>query len=319
MKSSMQEVLGVLGTLVMLAGVPLALWAYERSRDESAGVRVIRLSGVMKDGVWTDEEVTAATYWRKTYRPATVVLRAGEEVLLRLSSADVTHGFYVPELGAGPVEVEPGHVVEVRLKGERPGEYTYYCTAVCGECHHFMRGTVIVLNPDGSRPEKQPRPTQCAHRQPSGEDRTGIPIVERGRHLFENAGCVGCHGPGGRGGVPNPNYIRDTVPALDVLAERMMLFEREDADKVVDLLAKRTDPTLLADRPPFPRYAGFLAQYNAVLDVIRKGSAAAKKDPAGPIPPLQMPTWGQQLSREDIDAVIAYLISEFRWEEEASE
>ncbi|MBI3181516.1 MAG: cytochrome c, partial [Myxococcales bacterium] len=111
-------------------------------------------------------------------------------------------------------------------------------------------------------------------------------------------------------------YLKDTVPALDELAERMMLFERGEAALVVGLIEQRADLTSLADRPPFPRYRGFLAQYGAIQQLIRNGKPAAKKDPAGPTPPLQMPAWGGQLSAEDIDGLIAYLIRQYPWDDE---
>jgi len=38
-------------------------------------------------------------------------------------------------------------------------------------------------------------------------------------------------------------------------------------------------------------------------------------DPEGPIPPLYMPSWEMHLSEKEINAVLAYLISEFPWED----
>jgi len=38
--------------------------------------------------------------------------------------------------------------------------------------------------------------------------------VARGRGVYERAGCAGCHGPGGTGGVPNPGSVEREVPAL---------------------------------------------------------------------------------------------------------
>lgn len=309
MRVGLQEVAGLVSTLAVLGGLPAAIVTYERGR--AAGpTRIVELTGVMKDGAWTDEEVTGATYWRKTYQPATVVLRVGEEVLLRLKSADVTHGFYVPDLGVGPVEVEPGHVVDVRLRADRPGEFIYYCTAVCGPCHHFMRGLVRVIG-DG-KPAVAAERRDCPHHASPPIFHS---LAERGAHLFATKGCANCHGEAGRGGVRNPNYVKDTAPALDVLAERMMLFDKTEADLIVNLIEKRADLHALANGPPFPTFARFLAQYDAVRGVIRNGNPAAKKDARGPAP-LQMPAWGDQISAEDIDAVIAYLIGRFRWEEE---
>ena len=133
-------------------------------------------------------------------------------------------------------------------------------------------------------------------------------ILGRGKWLFRQQGCFLCHGPEGQGGVANRNYVKDTIPALN-LAERMMLFEPEDVTAILDHMKRGSRLEALSDSPPVPRFNVFLAQYHSVQDVIRKGSVAGKKDPKGPTPPLKMPPWGQQLSDADIDAIVAYLLT----------
>ncbi len=134
-----------------LIGLPLGIAHYQRALVTRPDVRVIELTAVRADGVWTEERVQGWNYWRRTFRPATITLREGEEVVLRLTSADVTHSFSAPQLGVGPVEVEPGHVVEVRLKGTRPGKFMYMCTVTCGDRHFFMHGPIQVIARGESR------------------------------------------------------------------------------------------------------------------------------------------------------------------------
>lgn len=38
--------------------------------------------------------------------------------------------------------------------------------------------------------------------------------VARGAEVYARVGCAACHGPGGRGGVPNPGSLEREVPAL---------------------------------------------------------------------------------------------------------
>ncbi len=313
MKMLGHEALAGLCTLGVLVGVPWGLSHDRAQRPEDRELRVIALTGVKKDGAWTDEAVDGTNYWRKTFHPATVTLREGEEVLLRLSSADVRHGFYAPELGVGPVEVDPGHVVELRLKGARVGEFTYYCTVVCGHCHYGMRGIIRVL-PAGSPVEVAAPAPPCTHAL--SPPPPGATLVEQGAFLFSDKGCANCHGKGGSGGVKNPNYLAGTVPQNNLLAEKMRLFEREDAQSAIALLEKRADLDALQSAPPFKSYPQFLAQYHAVHDLILNGNRAGKKDPAGPVPPLNMPSWRHQVSDEDVNALVAYLISQYPWEPE---
>jgi len=139
-------------------------------------------------------------------------------------------------------------------------------------------------------------------------------VVERGKWLFRQKGCFLCHGPEGEGGIPNRNYIKDTIPRL-ALAEHMKLYEPEDVSAVLEQLKRGVRLDALEDSPPVPRFNVVLAQYHSIRDVIRKGNPAGKKDPKGPSPPLNMPRWIRELSDADIDAIIAYLLSAVPGEE----
>jgi mono/diheme cytochrome c family protein len=312
--SKVREWTGILVTVVGLIGIPLWVFAYNRSLDPP-DCRVIHLTGVMKDGVWTTEVVTSLNYGLKSFGAADIKLQKGEKVIFKLTSADVTHGFYVPDLGLGPVEVEPGHVVEIPFEAQKTGAFMYYCTTVCGDCHHFMRGFIQIVE-DGMIPAP-PRTVAaelCQHDAPPPPRQS--PLTDLGRDLFQRKGCVACHGESGRGGVPNPNYIKFTVPALDSLAERMYLYDPEDVETVIDLLEKNVDPKTLEDDPPFRRYNRFLAQYQSVSDMIRVGKPAGRRDTKGVHPPLNMPSWDAVLSPRDTDALIAYLLTQYPWEDE---
>jgi len=151
MRRHVHEFVAGFFVLATLIGLPLEISHYQRALLTRPGVKIIELTGVRWDGAWTEEPVQGWNYWRRTFHPATITLREGEEVVLRLMSADVTHGFSVPDLDVEPVEVEPGHVVEVRLKGTRSGKFPYACTMMCGERHFFMRGTIQVIGRDERR------------------------------------------------------------------------------------------------------------------------------------------------------------------------
>lgn len=133
-------------------------------------------------------------------------------------------------------------------------------------------------------------------------------LVERGAWLYRQRGCFLCHGEEGSGGIRNPNYVKGNIPALDTLAERLMLFDPEDVNLIVEQLERGRNLEALRDDPPVPRYEAFLAQYASVRDVIRKGNAAGKMHPKGPKPPLDMPR-NKDASDEDIRALVAYLLS----------
>ena len=145
--------------------------------------------------------------------------------------------------------------------------------------------------------------------------KAAVPFSERGKHVFDTMGCAACHGPEGSGGIENLNYVLGTVPPLNEMADRLMLFDPADAVAAVELLERGTALASLEQAPPFPDYGRFVAQYGAVVGVIEHGATAAKQDPSGITPPLQMPPWGDRLSDEDIRALMAYLIELYDWEE----
>lgn len=136
----------------------------------------------------------------------------------------------------------------------------------------------------------------------------------RGEVLFRIY-CMACHGEGAKGGVKNTNYVKETVPALDTLAERMFLEDREDAAKVADLLRQGVDITTMTPKLDVPHRGRVLAQYKAIRSVIEKGSLAGKEDPNGPEPLLHMPSWTEGLSQNEINEIISYLLTLYPWEQ----
>ena len=95
--------------------------------------------------------------------------------------------------------------------------------------------------------------------------------IEAGKQDFARFGCVGCHGTELQGGVPNPNAQGGEVPSL--------LHVADDYTK------------------------------DEVIAIIRDGKAPPLDNPAGPTPPLYMPSWKHVLSGEDINRVADYLWS----------
>ncbi len=108
-------------------------------------------------GIYTFEEVVGHNYWRRRPEVARPVVRVGEKVLFRLRSADVIHGFSIPELQVGPIYIEPGYVTEVRFEPKESGEYLIQCTYRCGGCHEEMFAVLEVLGPNGEPPPEEMR------------------------------------------------------------------------------------------------------------------------------------------------------------------
>jgi cytochrome c oxidase subunit 2 len=88
-----------------------------------------------------DAFVLAARY---TFYPE-LVLRAGEEYRIWVSSTDALHGFSI--VGGGQninLQIAPQHVYGGTFTPEKPGEYLIVCNEYCGLGHHAMKGRIVV-------------------------------------------------------------------------------------------------------------------------------------------------------------------------------
>jgi cytochrome c oxidase subunit 2 len=101
-----------------------------------------------------DLEVRVLAYqwgWEFRYPGSNVTTRSrlvipvDTDVRFVLSSEDVIHSLFVPELGIKQ-DVFPGHETVARTRATRTGEYRLYCAELCGAGHARMDGTVDVRN-----------------------------------------------------------------------------------------------------------------------------------------------------------------------------
>jgi cytochrome c oxidase cbb3-type subunit 2 len=278
----------------------------------SGDARTVTLTGVADPGVWTEDEIELGYRGPATVAPARVILHEGEDVLLILKSADVTHRFYSPELGLGPIEVYPGRPRTVRFRAPAAGNYEFFCTSLCGHCHYSMRGSVRVVAADAKpvlETETEIAPHHCAY---VGDLPNRVSVVAKGEAIFRRMQCGECHGAAGRGGVENVNALpTGKVPALERLAESLMFWGPREGDvsTIVDLLGEGVDPRSARRHAPFAHYDEFLEQYDLFHQIVLEGRFTPPKDPAGPEPPLQMPAFQARLRPDEIDAVLAYLLS----------
>jgi len=75
-----------------------------------------------------------------------MVIPTKTRVLVRGTSRDVIHSFWIPRLN-GKRDVVPGRVQTLRLEADRPGIYAGQCTEFCGLSHANMRMELVALDP----------------------------------------------------------------------------------------------------------------------------------------------------------------------------
>lgn len=138
-----------------------------------------------------DTVVIAHQWWWEYHYPQSGVITAnelhmpdGKEWLLKLTSADVIHDFWVPDLGA-KVDTIPGRVNYLWIQPQRNGTYLGTCAEFCG-AEHAMMGIRVIVEP----------PAQFAAWEQSQLRVPAQPIGQTaldGARLFESMTCTNCH------------------------------------------------------------------------------------------------------------------------------
>ncbi|MPY94919.1 MAG: cytochrome c oxidase subunit II [Acidimicrobiia bacterium] len=129
-------------------------------------------------------------WWEVRYRKEGVTtanelhVPVGRPIALRLTSADVIHSFWVPELG-GKLDLLPDGTNTLVLQADQPGEYRGECAEFCGLQHARMRITVV------AEPAEQFASWAAAQQQPAAEP-AGV-AARRGQELFLGGDCATCH------------------------------------------------------------------------------------------------------------------------------
>ncbi len=73
---------------------------------------------------------------------------AGRQVLIHLTTRDVIHSFWIPNLRVKQ-DTLPGHMIPVWFDAQKPGTYPWVCAELCGWGHYTMQAKVIVHPKEG--------------------------------------------------------------------------------------------------------------------------------------------------------------------------
>ena len=120
-------------------------------------------------------------------------LPVNKQVLLKMTSTDVIHSFWVPEFRVKQ-DLVPGRTTELRITPTILGDqYKVRCAEICGTSHAYMENPVIVVEDidfDAWVVVQQAIAAEAAQ-TPEG----------RGRALVAANGCAACHSIDGSTGV----------------------------------------------------------------------------------------------------------------------
>ncbi|MFQ5945850.1 MAG: cytochrome c oxidase subunit II [Anaerolineae bacterium] len=107
----------------------------------------------------------------------------GRPIRLSLTSTDIIHSFWVPQLG-GKRDLIPGRENALTFNVQVPGEYVGQCAEFCGISHANMR--LLVVAERAEEFEAWAERMAAPPAEPTDE-------AARGRQAFLASGCVACH------------------------------------------------------------------------------------------------------------------------------
>lgn len=108
-----------------------------------------------------------------------LVLPVNKQVLLRLTSVDVIHSFWVPEFRVKQDAI-PGGFRELRITPKTLGEYQMVCSEMCGQQHAYMTAPVKVLE-------------SIEFDQWIASVQVPTDPIARGEYWYRTQGCASCH------------------------------------------------------------------------------------------------------------------------------
>ncbi|MBI3743993.1 MAG: cytochrome c oxidase subunit II [Chloroflexi bacterium] len=239
------------------------------------------------DGESVKVEVVGHQWWWEFRYPELGIATAnelnvptGKVIKIDMLSGDVVHSFWIPKL-AGATDVFPNRLTQMWFIADDVGTYYGQCKELCGVEHALMRMRVVARTPTDfdtwAASQKSPPPAPA----PGS-------LAAQGQQVFATHGCLLCHttsgpeAPGTQEGREKGYESGQSVfpgPNLTYFATRDS-FAGSVRDRTEDNLREwLTDP-----------------------DAVKPGNHMAQLAPAYQNPDLK-------LSKQDIDALIAYLMS----------
>jgi cytochrome c oxidase subunit II len=162
-----------------------------------------------------------------------LVMPVGTKVLLRETSRDVIHSYWIPALN-GKRDSVPGRIHTLRLEADKPGIYAGQCTEFCGLSHANMRMEAVALSKEDFA--KWVANQQAPYVAPAKDT-----LAKQGEEIFLNQ-CVRCHQVNGLTradgtpaiAAPDENVWSGAAPNLSHLMSRNTF-----AGAMFDLLSKQ--------------------------------------------------------------------------------
>lgn len=233
----------ILGTIIFLATMGYLAYALtrKRARDENrqGGTKVVIIFGMIlpalvllvlfvlntnvlsqvsapgEDEASVVINISGRQWWWEVHYPDQqfytaneIRIPVGQPVLLKLTTEDVIHSFWVPELH-GKMDLIPNRVNNFWIQADRAGTYVGECAEYCGTQHAKMLFRVVAQ-------EQEEFDSWLAQMQQPAAVPQGD-TMQRGLEVFLEANCIQCHA------IQGTNATGELGPDLTHLASRQTI------------------------------------------------------------------------------------------------
>jgi cytochrome c oxidase subunit 2 len=206
----------IIATIVILSVFLVGSYTTGRSLYSASDEQALTIK-ITGQQWWWDVEYDVEPASRIVHTANEIHIPVGHPVKFRLTSTDVIHSFWVPNLN-GKKDLIPGHEIVLTFQADRAGEYRGQCAEFCGYQHAHMAFSIVAEPPD--KFYEWMNQQQASSFAPS--DETAL----RGQQLFLSSPCVMCHTVRGTdaGGTVAPDLThlmsRKTIAAGTLLNSR---------------------------------------------------------------------------------------------------
>jgi cytochrome c oxidase subunit 2 len=170
-------------TVVTLVAIGVVTFAADRGVHSPSGPGALTVDVTGRQW-WWDFQYRDVSPNDFVSSPNELRIPIGVPVVLRVTSRDVVHSFWVPNL-RGKRDLIPGIVTHTWLQADAAGVYRGQCAEFCGHQHAKMALQVVAEPMDEFLAwiQRQRQPA----RQPSSDEE------RRGQNVFMQAPCATCH------------------------------------------------------------------------------------------------------------------------------
>ena len=127
-----------------------------------------------------------------------IVVPINKKIRFLLTSNDVIHAWWVPELGVKQDAI-PGYINDTWAEINVPGVYRGQCAELCGQDHGFMPIVVIAkTEAEYKQWVAEQKAGASAAAAAAGRDWTRDDLMAKGQEVY-NRTCIACHQANGEG------------------------------------------------------------------------------------------------------------------------